>query len=226
LFATHFASEAAMTFFDIALKTEASLHPFGHPEEFISEYVGFIRAEGEDGVLRRVGKVHASRIRAEDAAADGEPLFEVCDAHSHEMHVVQTLLYEPNGYELKEEVVRAFDVLAFDCLVFDYVILHPKWRGLKLGLLAVRKTIDLVGVGCGLVVCDIAPLRHEAHSLLKVPASWLPEHETVEQKKAGVRKLRRYFRRLGFRRIDKCPYFYLSMTRQAPSLADLLKPSA
>jgi hypothetical protein len=81
-----------MTFFDIVLKTEASLHPFGDPEEYISEYTGIVRAEGEDGVLRRVGKVHAWRIRAEDAAANGESLFEVCDAHSQEMHVVQTLL--------------------------------------------------------------------------------------------------------------------------------------
>jgi hypothetical protein len=215
-----------MTFFDIVLKTESSLHPFGEPDEYISEYAGFVRAEGEDGALRRVGKVHAWRIRAEDAAANGESLFEVCDAHSHEMHVVQTLLYEPNAYELKEELVRDFDVLGFDCLVFDYVVLHPKWRGLKLGLLAVRKTIDLVGCGCGLVVSDIAPLRRDAHSLLKVPAAWLPRHETTEEKKEGVRKLRRYFRRLGFRRIGKSPYFGLSMTRQAPSASELLRPEA
>jgi hypothetical protein len=215
-----------MTFFDIVLKTEASLHPFGDPEEYISEYTGFVRAEGEDGVLRQVGKVHAWRIRAGDAAANGESLFEVCDAHSHEMHVVRTLLYEPDGYEWKAELTDQFGVLASDCLVFDYVVLHPKWRGLKLGLLAVRKTIDLVGVGCGLVACDIAPLRHEAHSLLKVPPAWLPEHGTVGEKKAGVRKLRRYFRRLGFRRIGRTAYFGLSMTRQAPSAAELLRPEA
>ena len=220
------SSEAAMTCFDIVLKTEASLHPFGEPDEYISEYTGIVRAEGEDGVPRRVGKVHAWRIRAEDAAANGESLFEVCDAHSHEMHVVHTLLYEPNGYELKEELVGEFGVLGFDCLVFDYVILHPKWRGLKLGLLAVRKTVDLVGVGCGLVACDISPLRHEAHSLLKVPPAWLPQLSTVEEKKAAVRKLRRHFRRLGFRRIGKTPYFGLSMTRQAPSASELLRPEA
>ena len=215
-----------MTCFDIVLKTEASLHPFGEPDEYISEYTGIVRAEGEDGVPRRVGKVHAWRIRAEDAAANGESLFEVCDAHSHEMHVVHTLLYEPNAYELKAELVGQFDVLGFDCLVFDYVILHPKWRGLKLGLLAVRKTVDLVGVGCGLVACDISPLRHEAHSLLKVPPAWLPQLSTVEEKKAAVRKLRRHFRRLGFRRIGKTPYFGLSMTRQAPSASELLRPEA
>jgi hypothetical protein len=37
-----------------------------------------------------------------------------------------------------------------DCLVFDYIVLHPRWRGLKLGLLAALNLIDLLGSGCGL----------------------------------------------------------------------------
>jgi hypothetical protein len=59
-----------------------------------------------------------------------------------------------------------------------------------------------------------------------VPAAWLPEHSTVEEKEAAVRKLRCYFRRLGFRRIGKSPYFGLSMTRKAPSASELLRPEA
>jgi hypothetical protein len=57
-----------MTFFDLIVQTTASLHPDGEPEEYISEYTGFVRAEGEDGDVRRVGKVHAYRIHAELAA--------------------------------------------------------------------------------------------------------------------------------------------------------------
>ncbi len=48
-----------MTFFDVVLTTRASLHPEMEPDEFISSYHGVIRAEGEDGVLQRVGRVHA-----------------------------------------------------------------------------------------------------------------------------------------------------------------------
>jgi hypothetical protein len=53
-----------MTFFDIVLRTEASLHPGGEPDAFISEYTGVIRCYGEDNVVRRVGRVRAYRINA------------------------------------------------------------------------------------------------------------------------------------------------------------------
>jgi hypothetical protein len=61
-----------------------------------------------------------------------------------------------------------------DLLVLDYVVSNPRWRGLKLGLLAVRKMVDLSGGGCGLVVSHIAPLRRDAHRMLRVPKVWLP----------------------------------------------------
>jgi hypothetical protein len=100
-------------------------------------------------------------------------------------------------------------------------VLHPRWRGLKLGLLAVRKLVDLVGGGCGLAVCNIAPLRRDAHAELKVPASWLPRHDAQQK---PVLKLRRYFKRMGFVRVGRTAYYALSLARVAPSAAELLRP--
>src|SRR5436190_11131835 len=157
------------------------------------EYTGFIHGEGDDGPARRVGKVHAWRIHAELAARDGEPLFDVCDAHSQTLHEVHALFYEPDLYHFREPLIDRFDATDCDCLVLDYVVLHPRWRGLRLGLLAVRKMVDLLGGGCGLAVSEVLPLAPEAHDLLNVPRSWLPRGNTRE----AVLKLRRYFRRLG-----------------------------
>jgi hypothetical protein len=213
-----------MTFFDLVLQTTASLHPDGEPEEYISEYTGFVRADGEDGAVRRVGKVHAYRIHADLAAEARESLFEMCDAHSQEMHVLHTLLYEPGGHNFNDSMVAQFEAMESDCLVLDYVVLHPKWRGLKLGLLAARRLIDLLGGGCGLVVSHMAPLNRHAPRLLRIPASWIPRHETAEAEKFAARKLRRYFKRMGFERIGKTPYYGLSLTRVTPTLTDLLKP--
>jgi hypothetical protein len=215
-----------MTFFDLVLQTTASLHPDGEPEEYISEYTGFVRADDEDGAVRRVGKVHAYRIHAELAANARQSLFEVCDGHSHGMHVLHALLYEPDDYGFNESLMVQFDALASDCLVLDYVVLHPRWRGLKLGLLAARRLIDLLGCGCGLVVSHIAPLNRHAPRLLRIPAPWVPRHETPEAEKLAAWRLRRYFRRMGFERIGRTPYYGLSMTRVTPTLADLLKPHA
>jgi hypothetical protein len=105
-------------------------------------------------------------------------------------------------------------------LVLDYVVLHPRWRGLRLGLLAVRKLIDLVAGGCGLVVAHIAPLRHDAD----VPRPWLPRLATREARRDAVVKLRRYFRQMGFERIGRTSYYALSMARRTPTLGELLRP--
>ena len=73
------------------------------------------------------------------AADHGEPLFDVCDAHSQEMQHIYSLLYGPDEGHFKEAIAKRFHAVEPDCLVLDYVILHPKWRGLRLGLLAARK---------------------------------------------------------------------------------------
>ena len=214
-----------MTFFDIVLRTEASLHPEGEPDDFISEFTGIIRCFGEDNVVRRVGKVRAYRINAAIAADHGEPLFDVCDAHSQEMNRIHSLLYDQEEDHFKEAITNRFHAIESDCLVLDYVILHPKWRGLRLGLLAARKMVDLLGGGCGLVVSHIAPLLHDAHDMLRVPKAWLPRLETKESRQEAVVKLRRYYRKMGFERIGRSSYYGLSMAHKTPTLAELLRPS-
>jgi hypothetical protein len=214
-----------MASFDIVLQTSGSLHPDGEPDDFISEYTGFIRCEGDDGKARRVGKVHAHRIHAELAARHGESLFDVCDAHSHALHVCHALFYEPDQYHFREALINRFDAMDCDCLVLDYVVLHPRWRGLKLGLLAVRKMIDLLGGGCGLAVSEVLPLNPDAHDLLGVPPSWLPGFDTNEARREAVLKLRRYFRQVGFERVGRTAFYALPLARETPTLADLLRPT-
>ena len=93
-----------MRFFDIVLRTQASLHPDGEPDDFISEHTGVIRCSGEDNVVRRVGRVRAYRINADLAANHGESLFDVCDAHSQWMHELYALLYEPGEEQFKDDI--------------------------------------------------------------------------------------------------------------------------
>ena len=214
-----------MTLFDLVLSTRASLHPEGEPDEFISSYAGIIRAEGDDGILHRVGRVHAYRVHMGRAVNQGQSLFEVFDAHSQPMHELYAALFDPETDFFTDAIVRQFEAMDSDLLVLDHVVLNPRWRGLRLGLLAARKMADLLG-GCGLVVSHIAPLRHEAHEMLRVPRSWLPRHKTEQARKQAVVKLRRHFRLMGFERIGRSCYYGLSMARLTPTLSDLLRPSS
>ncbi len=214
-----------MASFDIILQTCGSLLPDGEPDRFVSEHTGVIRCiRDSDGKVFKVGKVKAYRIHAALAREEGECLFDVCDCHSEDLLGVHTALFDPESDDLKEEVRDQFDVFDLDVLVLDYVLLAPRWRGLKLGLLAARKMIDLLGGSCGLVVSHVAPLNPDAGEFCKVPPTWIPRHECKEGEREARRKLRRYFRRMGFRRIKGTRYHGLSMTQVTPTLSDLIRP--
>ena len=216
-----------MAFFNIVLQTRASLHPDGEPSDFVSEYAGVITcADDETGAVTKVGRLSALRVHAGRACDAGESLFDVCDCHSHELHVLHAMLYEPDAYSFRESVATLFDATDADLLLIDYVILNPRWRKLKLGLLAIRRTVDLIGSGCGLVVSDIAPLRADAHKRLRVPAAWLPRHATKDEYRASTIRLRRYFRRMGFRRLGRTPYYALPLNQITPTATELLDPDS
>src|SRR4051812_43486020 len=111
-----------MASFDIALRTSGSLHPHGEPSDFISEYSGVIRCiRDKDGRVSCVGKVKAYRINADLARQSGESIFDVCDAHSQQLHEVYAALFDPASDDIKESVRDQIDGLDSDVLVLDYV---------------------------------------------------------------------------------------------------------
>ena len=206
--------------FDLILQTGTNLHAYAEPDEFIAEYTAVIRYTRErDSKVSRVGKLHAYRLHADLALNHGESLFDVCDAHSVGLQQLYTALYEPDEEHFKKRIVDQFEAMHSDCLFIDYVVLNPRWRGLRLGLLALRKFIDLAGGGCGLTVTHIRPLDPDAQTSLNVPASWLPCHD----RKEAMRKLRSHIKQLGFERINRTPYHGLSMAKLTPTIADLLR---
>jgi hypothetical protein len=214
-----------MAVFNIVLQTRSCIQSFDDPTDFISGYSGVITCtDDETGAETKVGRVSALRVHAGLACDAGESLFDVCDAHSGELQYLHTLLYEPDGHSFKEAVMREFDATNADLLLIDYIILDPRWRKLKLGLLAARKLVDLIGSGVGLAVSEIAPLRAGAHKQLRIPKDWLPLHANKDEQKAATVRLRRYFRRMGFRRLGKTPYYALSLAQIVPSAAELLGP--
>jgi hypothetical protein len=213
-----------VTYFDLVLRTATSLHPGGPLNDLVSEYACVIRAEGDGGVARPVGRAHALRVHADLASRQGACLAEVCGAHSRELAALHRLLYEPGHYHFRQAVVEQFDALDFDCLVLGHVVLDPHWRGLHLGLLAVRRLVDLLGGGCGLAVWKIRPPPAAAGEALRVPRAWLPRHRTPGERRDAVRRLCGYYGRMGFRRVGGTCYHGLSMVRPAPTLTDLLGP--
>jgi hypothetical protein len=101
--------------------------------------VWHIRAEGDDGVLHRVGRAHAWCIHMGLATNHGESLLDIFDAHSQPMCDLSAALFDPETDYFTAAIIRQFEAMDCDLLILDYVILNPCWRGLKLGLLAARQ---------------------------------------------------------------------------------------
>ena len=73
--------------FDFIVQTAGSLLPLGEPTDYLSEYTALIHySQDEKGKTVRAGKMHAWRIHVDLAWANGESVFDVCDAHSQELH--------------------------------------------------------------------------------------------------------------------------------------------
>jgi hypothetical protein len=214
-----------MASFDLVVRTAGSLHPDGEPDRFLAAYAGVIRCTRDrDGRTFTVGKVKAYRVQVDQARQAGESVFDVCDAHSQSLHDVYAALFDPEEDDLKDSVRGQFEALDSDVLVLDYVLLSPRWRGLRIGLLAARKLIDLLGGGCGLAVSWVYPLNPDADEFRKVPAGWIPRHGDEAEEREARRRLRRHFRRMGFERIGRTRLDGLSLARVTPTLADLLRP--
>lgn len=211
-----------MTTFDLDIGARVSLHADGEPSDFITAYDGRVLATDDTGRTKVAGRVVAHRVQAGLAADHRESLFDVCDAHSGDLHYLHALLYEPGGYGFRPAIVERFEAYEADLLVVDHVVLAPRWRGLRLGLVVVRKLVDLVGGGCGLVVADISPLNPEMYQELRVPRGWLPAAASEGVRRAGAVKLRRHFRRMGFERLGRTPYYALPTALVTPTAADLL----
>src|SRR5262249_9796235 len=94
-------------------------------------------------------------------------------------------------------------------------------KRLLTGLFQVRV---LVGEGCGLAVSWVYPLNPDSREFEKVPPRWVPRHADEQGELAARKKLRRYFKRMGFERVAGTKFDALPLARVTPTLADLLRP--
>jgi hypothetical protein len=154
------------------------------------------------------GRFTLYRVLAGLAATYGQDVLEACDAHSQVIHEAGSAVFDPRTPCFRNSVVRDFDCLGLDLLVIGGMVLAPKWRGLRLGLLALRKLLDLHEPGCGLVVCR--PYAEGAQGEVR----------------EGTVKLRRHLKQLGFRRLRRTEFYALSPAHANPRFEDLLRNKA
>jgi len=196
-----------MGVFYVTSSTSVPVSSYDEPGDFVVTYTGEVEYHDENDQVSKAGEYSLYRVLGGLAADHGEDLFDVFDAHSQGLHDIYCAVFDPKSRDWNKDVADKFCCDEMDLMVIDSLWLDPKWRGLRLGLLALRRLIDLHVAGCGLVVCHPYPLER---------------NDTPEQVRLGTIKLRRYVRQMGFRRIGKTPYYGLSTSQVTPKIEDLL----
>jgi hypothetical protein len=136
-------TEAFMPDFDILCETAIPLSSYEEPDDFVVQYTATIRHDGET-----IGEVVLYKVLLGLACNYGQNSAEIFDAHSEELLKVYEALFDPDTDDFWEDIEQDFQPCGNDLLIIDSITLDPKWRGLKIGLLALRRLIDLLdGVG-------------------------------------------------------------------------------
>jgi hypothetical protein len=198
-----------MGWFEVTCETAVPVLSYEEPDDFVVEYTGEILHRDEEDRVTTAGEYGLYRVLGGLALNHGHDIYDVCDAHSQELHEVCCAVFNLETGDYRDDVSRKFGCLDSDLLLIDRLILDPKWRGLRLGLLVLRRLVDLHEGGCGLVVCRPYPLEGP---------------DTPDQIRVGKIRLRRYIRTMGFRRVGKSDFYGLSTSHRTPKFEDLLQP--
>ena len=182
----------------IEFAVRASLHGEYVDADFVHSILGKISAKSEGrGDEEDVGYIKASLVQFGEALDHGISTARLGDGIDGNIAEYWELLFDLDTGCWKEEVQDEYEASGCDLLIIDCMEISPKFRGKGVGRIAIDRTIDIFGPGCGLVACKPWPLQftpafardRKALNRLKAPG--------VGQGEA-VRRLRAYWSRLGF----------------------------
>ncbi|WP_437975097.1 hypothetical protein WMF11_44630 [Sorangium sp. So ce295] len=172
------------------------------------------------------GWISARVVQAARACNDGESLFDVCDSIDQNLHEYASAAYDFDSGDIKESISDG--CAGADILIVESIEITQAHRGRRVGLLAMRRTIDTFGDSCAAVVIKPFPLQFNARPNHSSPDR--PEWETRmamssfdADEKAAFAKLRKYWTQLGFRRIGRTEYYALDMQTKQPRCEDLMR---
>lgn len=148
-----------------------------------------------------VGQVVAQRVLATAALDHGFSPYEVCDAKSGELEEVAAAVYNYTSTDFRRAVLRSHGPDSLDILYIDRITLDPAYRGRGWGILIATRIIDVLGVGCGLIVCKPFPLGAREDNA---------GAERTGILRAGKRRLRRHWQRRGFERLGRSEIYALN----------------
>lgn len=173
---------------------DACTLPRYEPSDYTETITGGVQKIAEDGAEEKVGELVGYRLRRDLAADDGVSFYDIVDGFTQDTSDYVLEVFDENG-DVRPEVERVLreeprwgPVLMAHTLQID-----PAHRGQGLGYAVINSFIETFEPGVGVVIGRAAPMNpeHLSHEAMSTP-------EFMEWRARGVKKLREYWRGLGF----------------------------
>jgi GNAT superfamily N-acetyltransferase len=193
------------------------------PLSFVYEITGQVVTHDDDDRETILGKFLVFYVDA-DAVMAGKycSYFEMMDGRSETVGYYEYLYGRNDGVSEELERLLGEEPINQNALILDRLEILPQYRGKKIAVFVLRRLIERFASSVGIVAMKPFPLQFEAspeeddwRQSLKLDE--LPKNET-----RSVAKLRWYYAALGFKRLPKTEYMFLSTAYVLPTLDEIL----
>jgi len=130
--------------------------------------------------------------------------------------------FDPRSDELNQQL--SIDASDRNLLILDRIELLPQFRGQRHGLSILYRCIQQFSHGYPIVVLKCFPLQFEAGGKsdeLDARLSTMKMDMFCANQRKGTAKLKRHYRRLGFKSIGRSDFMFLNPAHHSPTLADV-----
>lgn len=212
-------------------EVQCSAEGFDGPHTFLHEHAGRLVIPGIGDQVVEVGQFKAMYLDIDGALIEGENPFHVFDVMSTTADFWPLFREDKEwGVVVRPNVARVVggtdSLFALNLLILDRLEILPAYRGHGIGLLALRALIHRLRAGAGLVALKAFPLQFEAAFRDGQPdakAAGMELASFVTNERTATAALKRYYGRLGFRRIPGTEFMAMAGNQRLPEHEALLR---
>jgi hypothetical protein len=199
---------------DYRAETRIGGHEYDDECRYISDInadiVGVLMHPAEHHLVKKIplGRLHLIRVHVSNACNDHVWLYDVFDERQ-ETWDVSEVLFDGSFDEFGSSVGKMFPDSSpwNDILIINRVGISQKTRAHNLGANAIHQAVRDFGGGCSIVILKAFPLQFENDASTKPYWGELNLAAFSQNQKEATKRLAAYYKRMGFRKIGKTPYY-------------------
>ena len=212
--------------YNIRIDYRSSAYLSTNSDNFIQKITGSIVASSWDSETEQtIGEIQLAYIDIVSAQEDGCDLYSLFDADSLPSTYCFTL-YDLDEYGWSDTVYQSFGDSLFNdnLLIIHRIKLLSEFRGQKIGLLAIRRSIQQFGHGCGLVCLTAKPYQIELRDKNPIDQGEYEKYDLsrfTSEKSTATQDLEAYYQQAGFIKLPGSKLMAINLAVTFPQMKDL-----